>query len=302
MPNDSIFEEDELQAEQVDAGQEPLEEDDTPTGPERDEQGRFKAKEPEEEADPNVNDETDAGKTVPQGALHAEREKRKAVQAELEAAKQQLAAIARMREQTNARKPEPLPEADDPAAMEHLRARLAETEQRTVRMEQQRELDAADYAETQQLYGVMASAEAAFRAQQTDYDDAISYLAQARAKELTRYGMSPPQINQVLSEEAAEIARTAIQQGMNPAELAYGIAQDRGYRPTQAEAAPPAKQGGAAATLEAIAKAQGASKSLGAGGGSSGAVLTAEAIAAMDADEFEKLYATPEGKALIDAL
>jgi hypothetical protein len=115
---DGIFTEDELKAEQATVLTEQVEE--TPEQKaERDEQGRFKAKEP---VDPeSVVDEVEAkekGGTVPQQALHAEREKRKAAEVELTSLREQLGAIQKMREQVASRKPEELPAADDPAAIE----------------------------------------------------------------------------------------------------------------------------------------------------------------------------------------
>ncbi len=312
MPNDSIFEDDELQAEQTGAEQELVEAPDgkPQDGPVRDpETGRFLPKDGEEQPlDPNVNDEGgDAGGTVPQGALHAEREKRKAVQKELEAARQQLDAIAKMREQVASRKPADLPAADDPDGVEHLRTRLAEIDQRQTRFEQGMDAAALDQRETQHLASVTATSEAAYRAEHPDYDDAINHVVQARARELHLYGVPVADIQRIIVDEATEIARTAVTRGMDPAELGYKIAVERGYRPSQGggNGAPAGQTNGsgtAAAKLDAIARAQGANKSLGAGGGGSGAALTAEAIAQMDGDEFEALYSTPEGRALIDGL
>lgn len=302
---DSIFEDDELQAEALapDADAPPVE-----NAPERDEHGRFKPKEqpaeepPAQEAPAEEGDEAKRGDgTVPQGALHAERERRKSVETELKAAKEQLEALAKMREQIASRRPEPLPEADDPAAMEHLRARLAQTEETVTRYGQDRDMQATQAREVAELGNVIANAEAAYRQQQPDYDEAINHVVNARAKELSLYGLPPAQIQQEIVDEALDIVRSAVAQGRDPAELGYQIALSRGYRPAQAGEAAPA-QSGAAATLEAIAKAQGASKSLGSGGGSTPQQLNDAALAAMSDDEFSALYSTPEGRKMIDAL
>src|SRR5689334_8054584 len=135
---DGIFTEEELKAQETNEVQPPPGE--TPEQKaerERDEQGRFKAKEPTEE------EKEKGGSTVPQGALHSEREKRKAsdaraqaAEAELTALKEQLGAIQKMREQVASRKPEELPAADDSAAVEQLRKRLADVEQQTTRVTQ----------------------------------------------------------------------------------------------------------------------------------------------------------------------
>lgn len=260
----------------------------------------------ETEAEPKKGDGT-----VPQGALHAEREKRKGsderatkAEAELKAVREQLAALAKMRDEVAARKPADLPAADDPAAIEHLRTRLGEIEQGQNRISQQMDNEALANHEIQQLGSFMADSEAHYREQKPDYDDAINHVVQMRANELALYGLNRAQIQQTISEEATEIVRAAVQQGRDPAELGYQIALSRGYRPAEGEAAPAKTNGsgGAQATIDAIAKAKAQGKSLGGGGGSSPKNLTAETVAAMSGDEFEALYSTPEGKALIDAL
>jgi hypothetical protein len=304
---DSIFEEDELQADALTEDEAPDEEqvEERP----RDEHGRFIKADDDEPGsvseDASAEEEKPHDKTVPQGALHAERERRKSVEAELKAAREQLEAIANMRKQVAERKPEALPAADDPAAVEHLRNRLAELDQRQTQVTQRMDTADLNQRETQELGTLMQSSEAQFRVETPDYDDGIAHLVAARAAELAEYNVPAAQAQQIIAEEAVEIVRTAVQLGRNPAELAYAIAKSRGYRPTQAEqqqngGAQP--NGGAAATVEAIAKAQAASKSLGNGGGSSAHQLNAEAIGAMDDDEFERLYATPEGRALINSL
>src|SRR5205085_5605878 len=85
--SDGIFTEEELKAEAATEVIEPVAEEtaEQKEQRERDEQGRFKAKEPVEgEVGAEVVEEgKDKGNTVPQQALHAEREKRKGVEAEL---------------------------------------------------------------------------------------------------------------------------------------------------------------------------------------------------------------------------
>ncbi len=301
---DSIFEPDELAAadqapEQDDAQQPPA--DQRPRNPD----GTFAPKEGGEPADtpadPPADPADDKGGTVPQGALHAERERRKASEAELAVAREALAKIAQFREQVKGKQPDPLPATDDPAALDHLTRRLGEIETRQTQTDQQRQLEAADQAEIMQLQTVMATSEQAFRAEKPDYDAAIQHVVEARARELQLYGLSLPEIQRTIAEEATDIARSAVAQGRNPAELGYQIALSRGYRPDQAQQ--PQQQGGAAAaTLAAIEAARGASKSLGGGGGAPPQALNAEAIASMSTEEFEALYSTPEGKRLIDAL
>lgn len=304
-----IFTDDELKAEGTGPETELVETDEQKAERqerERDEQGRFKAKEPAEEVvvPPEGEEGKDKGGTVPQQALHAEREKRKALEAEIGPLREQLSAIAKLREQVASRKPEDLPAADDPAALEHLRTRLAETEQQVTRVTQHMDDAALGQQELQQLGGYMQQSEARIRQEKPDYDAAIDHIVKARASELELYGLTPVRIQQTISEEAVEIIRTAVQQNRDPAELTYQLAQARGYRPAQGQEQPAAQQKptGAAAMLDAIEKARNANKSLGTGGGAAVKTLTAEAVATLSAEEFEQIYSTPEGKAMIDAL
>lgn len=302
---DGIFTDDELKAEQATVLTEPVAEEtaEQKAERERDEQGRFKAKEPAEEVVAEVEETKEKGGTVPQQALHAEREKRKAAEVELTSLREQLGAIQKMREQVASRKPEEFPAADDPAAVEHLRKRLAEVEQTTTNIAQERDNEALNQRELQQLGGFMHQSETAFREKQPDYDAAIEHVVNARAQELSLYGLTLPQIQQTIAQEATDIVRSAVAQGRDPAELGYEIARSRGYQPKQAEEQQkPNGSGGAQAMLDAIATARAQGKSLGSGGGSAPKTLTIETISALSDEEFETIYSTPEGKRMIDSL
>jgi hypothetical protein len=278
----------------------------------RDEQGRFVPKTPD--AAPDGEQQPEDGKqpgTVPQQALHAERERRKAAEAKLAEAAPILAKIAEMRARAANPQPEQAPQidpADDPNGVEHLKARIAQLEGRTQQQERAQQLQQVDDYEMRVLSQQATADEETFRAVQPDYDDAINYLVGARARELSAYGMDPITIQQTVREEAADIVRTALSQGKSPAELSYQIAQFRGYRPAQG-GQPAAQQqqqqaptNSAQATLDAIAKARAMNKTPGQGGGGAPTELNATTIAAMSDDEFNALYATPEGRKLIDAL
>jgi hypothetical protein len=276
----------------------------------RDEQGRFVAKEPTD-ADAAQQQEGEQ-RQVPQQALHAEREKRKGVEAQLRQAQEQLQRINELRTKLAAPQ-NPAPEAqqapaDDPNGVEHLKQRLAALEGHTEAQNRNAQLAQADDYEMRVLSQQATQDEETFRAVQPDYDAAINYLVGARSRELAAYGMDPVSIQNTVRDEAADIVRTAISQGKSPAELSYQIAQFRGYRPTQGGAPSQQQQqqqqapNPAQATLDAIAKGRAASKSPGQGGGAAPTQLNAATVAGMADDEFAALYATPEGKALIDAL
>jgi len=312
---DSIFTDDELKAQESTGAD--LEKQQTEEGkqPERDEHGRFKAKEGgdgegdqsggQQQQAPEGEEGKDKGGTVPQGALHAERERRKAAETELKNLQEQLGAIQKMREQVAGRKPDALPEpsADDPAGLAHLRAELEKTRGEVTRVTQSMETAALNQQELQQLGSFMGQSEAEFRKTKPDYDAAIDHVVQARARELSFYGLTPAQIQATIAEEATDIVRAAVAQGRDPAELGYQIALTRGYVPKAADTeTKPNGSGGAQAVLDAIEKAKAAGKSLGSGGGAASPNLTAEAVAALSPDEFEAIYSTPEGRKMIDSL
>lgn len=278
----------------------------------RDEHGRFAPKAPEGEgqhapqADPDQQ-QPEEQRQVPQQALHAEREKRKGIEAQLKQAQEQLQRINELR--TKLSTPQnPAPEAqqqpiDDPNGVEHLKARLAALEGHTEQQNRSQQLAQADDYEMQVLSQQATQDEVSFRTVKPDYDDAINHLVSTRARELQAYGLDPVSIQNTVRDEAADIVRTAISQGRSPAELSYQIAEFRGYRPSAPQQQAPAPATNTAqATLDAIARGRAASKSPGQGGGAAPTTLNAATVAQMGDDEFAALYATPEGRALIDAL
>jgi hypothetical protein len=268
----------------------------------RDEKGRFVAKEGEEEVQQEEKPKGD-GK-VPQGALHAERERRKAAEARAEEAQKSLNQIAEMRAKLNGGSEQQQQQGDDdPDSVEYLKRKIAELEQgqtKTTRYLEGQQLDNAEHA---QLVTLLTQSENAFRQDHPDYDAAIEHVIGARANELRIYGLTDVEINQTIREEIADISRAAIAQKRDPAEVGYEIAKLRGYiakAPEQQQQAKP--NGKAADVIAAIANAQKSGKSLGQASGATAQAINAETIAAMTQAEFDQLYSTPEGRALIDSL
>jgi hypothetical protein len=124
-----------------------------------------------------------------------------------------------------------------------------------------------------------------FEAETPDFKAAYNHLLNARAAELKAIGYDTPETlhNALIADELA-IAQMAFEKGKSPAEMLYNLANQRGYKKEQAADAKSA----AAEKLEAIERGQAANKSLSNAGGSSGDPdMTAEALIAMPADEFE---------------
>jgi len=118
-----------------------------------------------------------------------------------------------------------------------------------------------------------------------DYRTAYDFLLQSRAAELQAIGYDTPEaLHQALIADETAIAEMAFSKNKSPAEMIYALAKQRGYK----AAAPDPSKGKGAEKLETIERGQAANKSLSSTGGSAGdADMTAEALIAMPADEFE---------------
>lgn len=282
-------------------------------GQPRDEGGRFAPIDREAEQQPADGQRQ---RQVPHEALHGEREAHKATKAERDQLKGRLAQIDELRARvaTQQQSPEPVvtppvtqaapaAEGQPPVAdngMTHLQQRMAQLEQARAQDVQHQNMTAIDQHEQQLVEAEVHRADAEFTARQPDYPQAVQHLVQSRARELQRYGLDPVTINRTIQQEAYELARSAINLGMSPSEMAYQVAQDRGWNGAQGQR--PAPQNDASRMLDAIAAGQKGSKSLGGMSGGAAATVSADAIGAMSEAEFDRLYATPEGRALIDSM
>lgn len=256
---------------------------------------------------------------VPHEKFHAEREEHKKTKAALEAANQQLNRIAEMRAAVQQAAREEAPEyghdpESDPSGVHYLAAELDRLKAR----ENNRSVAEADtqlaQAENQLLLTQLLESEATAKAVMPDYDAAAQHLAAGRAQELTMLGYDAQEIQQMLASEVLEITRSAIATNRSPAELAYALARSRGFIPRGGGS--PSGQGRRAilspvgtpsphttAMLDAIARGQRHGRSIGAvPGGGGGAQVTMADLAGLSDAEFQRIYATPEGRAMIDGL
>lgn len=247
--------------------------------------------------------------TVPHGAFHEERERRKA-------AEQQLAEMRRERqileERTNIilqrlnqppappEQPQPLPALnDDPLGhlvgtidrQQREIAQLSQVAQQTTAQQQQAQLIA-------QVQMHAAAAEQQFRQAAPDYDAAAQHLLAQRDSELEDAGFGDPvQRQALLQQEALGIAVRAIQQGRNPAEMIYELAKLRGYQ--KAEAQPAAQQQPSAAErLQQINAGQQQSRSVGAMRGSAPPSLTSQRVLEMSDKQFAEFLAKADQEQL----
>ena len=123
-----------------------------------------------------------------------------------------------------------------------------------------------------------------------DFKAAYNFLLNSRAAELKAIGYDTPEtLHQALIADEFGIAQMALQRGKSPAQMLYDLANQRGYKKASADAPKPgAGEEAAAEKLARIERGQAEHKSLSNTGGSSGdQEMTAEALIAMSAEEFE---------------
>lgn len=235
--------------------------------------------EPEEAVEEEPTEEV--GK-IPYPQYKREKELRQAAQAE---AQEQREKYARIDERLNILNEKLSPKEEIPAyeedPFEHLRQRENQTgetiENLQRQMEEFNQQNEAQRAQQELTQRVVAS-ENEFRKVHADYDDAIQHLREGRAKEYMAMGISDPaQIENMLNQEAVQLAQMAQHNNANLPEMAYNIAKSRGYQgKTQVN------------KLENVEKGQAKSTSLSNAGGSEERVLDIEALANMDDDDFSK--------------
>jgi hypothetical protein len=263
-------------------------------------QAEPKEPEPEPKEDEDGEPAADRQGNVSFQALQRERDKRREIQAKLDA---QQAMIQRIegrfqqfqlqQQQQPQQQPQRPPTVDeDPIAV--LR-QVAEDRQQTIQEKQQAKA-------RQEFEGHIAGFEAQFRPQAPDYDDAAIFLAQRRDQDLIDAGHLDPKVRkEIMYHDMAVLAVNAVQRGVNPAQVAYNMAKRWGYQPQGQQAqgqqaqqaqqdAPPRAPNGqfqaAEQKLEMAERGQQASRSLSAGGGRAPPGLTVEALDAMSDDDF----------------
>lgn len=257
------------------------------------------AREPSAEAEEGAKaseDGSDKPKTVPHGAFHEEREKRKkeeaarrALEDKIKVMEDRFSAVMQQIQQPQ-RQPEPEPPPPNPeedifGAFRHTQQKLQELEARDkqVREHQQRQQQINSV-----LYRYKSDADA-FSGETPDFKDAYGHLVQSRHAELEAMGFADPaQREQIIRQNEMEVVFNAYRMGKNPAQVVYEMARHRGYARKEQQAARPDPR----AKLESVAASQVANKSLSSAGGSSGGgQMTLERLAAMSNEDFAEYMA-----------
>jgi hypothetical protein len=213
---------------------------------------------------------------VPHQAMHEERVKRQEAERQLQAF--MAAEQKRAMEAQKAAEPQWVDPLIDPEGFKKYQDyTLGKTQQMVHQQQQalqQRQMQEHRQADVQR-------AEQEFRRQAPDYDEAINHVAQARVAELRMYGLDDQTIQRQIHQDSQAIYDSARRMGVNPAQLVYQLAQQRGYTPKQAA--------DAASQMEARATAQKQTQGLGSGGSKQSGRLTATQIAEMSEAEIGKL-------------
>lgn len=218
---------------------------------------------------------------VPQGALHQERERRKATEAQFQTLQQQLAELqAKLNPPPEIVIPDPI--LDPKGFREFQIKQITERAEEKAAAERR-----AMEAQQQQLVMTRLNQDVAtFKATTPDYDNAFQHAVKARQQELAFYGNSPEQIASQMEVDVQAIVQQAYSQGRNPAELFYEYAKMRGY--SAPVAAPVVSQ--AAVQVQALAEAQRQTQSLSpAGGPANDGGMTIETLSKMSEAELAKM-------------
>lgn len=272
-------EEEEEAAEVEEAPEEPAEEAEAESEPAESESSDETA--PEE----STTEEERPSRTVPIGALHEEREKRRQLQAkieQMEATFQKL--VDRVQQPTQA----PLPAPDLPAIptyeedpVAHLKARLDQISILTGATHQHVQNQTA----MTKFVEALGTLENQMRTTTPDYDAAIDFAKRSRDSELAALGYAPEQRIEMVRQEILNTAAFCMQRGQNPVEAFYNYAKVRGWDGSNGTPKPaPAKK------LATVAKAQAASRSLPRGGTAPVTARSLEDLATMEDKDFDKFF------------
>jgi hypothetical protein len=241
-------------------------------------------------------------KTVPHAALHEERALRKAAEKRAQLLEERTNLMLQHLQQGRA--PEGAPGLPVPPSYEqdregHLRRTLDIQNaalHKLLSEQAERHATGTAQVEVNQLYNRAAAGELEFARANPDYGDAMAFLAGTNDRFLTAQGYAPPHRAILLQQQKLAVARKALAEDRNPAEVLYEMAQAIGWR--KPSAAPPAAS---AERLSAVERGQRQGATLSQVRGAGPQPLTAQRLLEMSDSEFARVIATPEGRALLGA-
>jgi hypothetical protein len=252
---------------------------------------------------------------IPQARLHAERQR---FQAELAAVRAEVAALK------TATAPKPIPPPDpNTQPIEYINWVEEQRQAQTAEQETKAQTEARERQETEhreQVVNYYAEAADEARDAVPDFDDAYAALTKWGDAQLKAQGYrNPMQRAQMLHKHEFDLVSSAIQQGLNPAEVIYRKAYEHGYQgrqqaaPQQEVAAlslghssvptpppttapmPPRNPATGQFQPVAVTPPPKAPRSLSQVPGTPGGQVTAEALMAMTGKDFDKMFADGDG-------
>ncbi|MEE7449412.1 hypothetical protein MRF4_17245 [Methylobacterium radiotolerans] len=267
----------------------------------------------EPEAAPEAQPRDEKGKFVPHGALHEERERRKAVEKERDELRERFArgderlrilseAMQRPAATQPAAAPEPVkvpnPDEDIFGYAKHLEQQIEALRtgqtQLTESQKKAEETRQAEAARNEVIGFYQQDLRTAIQAD-ASVADAYEHLFAGRVAELTLFGMDQKAAIEAVREEEFNLAQTARQRGTSPAAMIAALAKSRGFapkapEPASAPAAAPQETAAEKAARAAAGQA-GPGRSLSAAGGQPAGEITLETLSSMSEADFEKLMA-----------
>jgi hypothetical protein len=262
--------------------------------------------------DPQPQPRDENGKFIPHSVFHAEREEHKKTKAALEEINRKQAVledrwntILKLKEQPAAAEEPagpPDPNEDIFAFSKWQADKIKALEEKVTGREKQEEQARTVEQQEREIWSHWSESAKSYAAEKTDFGDAVTFLSDARTKQLAALAAVNPDFAteqgrlQQINAELRQIVAGAKQLGRNPAEIVYEMASAYGYAPKA-----PSDPGKVALPdkLAAIDAAQNASRTLATPGGRNAAEpMTAETIASMSATEFDAWYKSPDNQRL----
>lgn len=219
---------------------------------------------------------------VAHGAFHEERQRRKALQQQVESMEKRWTdLVSKMQEKQQT--PPPDPAQDFPGHVQHhfnqFTQKTAELEKKVQGFEQQ----TTQQQQEQQFLNAYSQAAAEFTSRQPDFNLAYNHWLKSRMEELTDAGYSQEQALHIRGAEERGLVAKAFEDGVNPSERLYAVAKRRGYTNASASPAPETKLD-PVEKLKQIEAGQRATPAM--GGSGMKPKMTLQAVAAMSDEEF----------------
>jgi hypothetical protein len=257
------------------------------------EETELQEEELEKDPEPTGEVEEEAGQETVEAArkrtilddLQEERHRRQELQSQLTGVQAQLDQLRQLREELVQRRSEKQDEEvkkqleEDPVGYLSNRIQALEASQQNdmLQSQQWQNLEAT----RQQFLGYVADQVAEFTKTYPDYPQAIQHLIERRTNDYRLLGIPRSQWGKLVDQETEQLSISAVQQGKNPAEIAYQMAREWGFS---------GKGKDASKTSEALALAKTASRTLSGSGKPSDGGSLLNKIDQMSDKEFDDFW------------